>query len=153
MAESGETTIIGSDTVIVGEMRSEKHAKIVGRFEGKVYAKGELHVAGSAMCKADVEAATVTVDGGIEGDVNASQKVTLNAQAKIKGDITTDKMAVAEGASFFGMCAVGPDAAKMKTGSSQGGSSSGQSSSGGQSSGGQSSSSGGGSGGGDQGKK
>jgi len=146
MAELGETTIIGSDTVIVGEMRSEKQAKIVGRFEGKVFAKGELHVADSAMCKADVEAANVTVDGGIEGDVNASQKVTLNAQAKIKGDITADKMAVAEGASFFGMCAIGPDASKQKQNQSGQSSSSSQSSSGG--AGGGSSS-----GGGDQGKK
>jgi len=113
MAEAGnETTIIAADTHITGQMSFERSARVVGKFEGKVTAKGELQVAETAECKAEVEAQNVVVDGHIEGNVTAREKVQLNAKAKITGDIVAEKLVVAEGASFFGNCAVGPEAAK-----------------------------------------
>lgn len=113
MAEPGnETTVIAADTHITGQMSFERSARIVGKFEGKVTAKGELQVAETAQCKAEVEAQNVVVDGHIEGNVTAREKVQLNSKAKITGDIVADKLVVAEGASFYGNCAVGPDSGK-----------------------------------------
>ena len=112
MAESGETTVIGSDSTFKGELSFEKTAKIVGRFEGTITGKGELNVVESAQCKADVSAAVANVDGTIEGNVDAEDTVRLNANGTVRGDITAAKMVMAEGASFYGVCAVGPDAKK-----------------------------------------
>ena len=112
MAESGETTVIGSDSTFKGELSFEKTAKIVGRFEGTITGKGELNVVESAECKADVSAAVANVDGTIEGNVDAEDTVRLNANGTVRGDITAAKMVMAEGASFYGVCAVGPDAKK-----------------------------------------
>ena len=112
MAESGETTVIGSDSTFKGELSFEKTAKIVGRFKGTITGKGELNVVESAQCKADVSAAVANVDGTIEGNVDAEDTVRLNANGTVRGDITAAKMVMAEGASFYGVCAVGPDAKK-----------------------------------------
>ena len=113
MAENdSQTTIIGADSYFKGEMSFERTAKIIGRFDGKISGKGELQIAQSATCKADIESAVANIDGTIEGNVNAKDTVKLTANGKVKGDITAAKMTMAEGASFFGMCAVGADAGK-----------------------------------------
>jgi len=150
MAESGDMTVIGADTTIKGEMSFDKAAKINGKFEGQINAKGELQIADGALCKATVDAGNVTIDGAVEGDITAKERVSLNAKAKMQGDLVANRLVVAEGASLFGHVAVGPDAAK--SGGSSGGStsSSSKSDSGSGGSGGGQSSSGQG---GQQGKK
>ncbi len=118
---SGETTVIGADSHFKGELMFERTAKIIGKFDGKITGKGELQVVNNATCQADVEASTANIDGTIEGNVTATDTVRLNANGMVKGDITAAKMVMAEGASFYGMCAVGPDARKGSTGGSGGG--------------------------------
>lgn len=113
MAEvDNQVTVIAADTHIRGEMSFDRTARVFGKFDGKVSAKGELQIAEGAICHAEVDAAKVTVDGAIEGNVSAQDRIQLNNKARIKGDIKSAKLVVAEGASLFGHCAVGPQAAK-----------------------------------------
>lgn len=112
MAENNDITIIGGDSHFRGELSFERAARVNGKFDGRIAGKGELHVNDGAHCKADVEAGTVNVDGRIEGNVNARDTIRLNTKGVIKGDIVAAKMIMAEGASFFGQCAVGPEAQK-----------------------------------------
>ncbi|MHC4976100.1 MAG: bactofilin family protein [Planctomycetota bacterium] len=113
MADANTTTVIGADTTISGEMSFGNSATIHGKFDGKINAKGELHVADGASCTAAVEANSVFIDGIIKGDVNAADKIQLNPKARLAGDIVSAKLVVAEGASFTGHCTVGPDAQKQ----------------------------------------
>jgi cytoskeletal protein CcmA (bactofilin family) len=106
-----QTTVIGADTHIKGEMTFEGSARLLGTFEGKISAKGELHIADGASCKASVDAARVTVDGAVEGNVSARERVELTARAKMKGDLIAAKLLVAEGATFVGHVTVGPESA------------------------------------------
>ena len=143
MAESSsnDITVVGSDSYFKGELTFDKTARINGKFDGQITGKGELQVSQNALCKADVESTAAQIDGTVEGNVVAKDTVKLNGTGAVKGDITAAKMIMAEGASFFGMCAVGPDAQKGG-GSSQKSSGpsapSGQSGQGGQGQGGQS---------------
>ena len=120
MAENDtQTTVIGADSYFKGELEFDKTARVIGRFDGKITGKGELQVTQSAALKADVESSVANIDGSIEGNITAKDAVKLNANGKVKGDITAAKMQMAEGASFFGMCAVGPDASRGGGGASQ----------------------------------
>lgn len=113
MAENdGEMTVIGADTHIEGKMKFQKGARIHGRFDGQITGPGELRVANNATCKADVDAGSVSVDGNIEGNITAKDRVALNNGGKVKGDIVAAKMVMAEGASLYGQVAVGADAAQ-----------------------------------------
>jgi len=107
-----EATVIGNDTHIKGEMTFKKTVRLVGSLEGRVVGEGELHVAEGARCKADVETPAVVVDGSIEGNVTARDKIQLNAKGVVRGDIRAGKMVMSEGASFYGQCAIGPEAIK-----------------------------------------
>jgi len=121
MADSGnETTVIGGDTHIKGEMSFQKTVRLVGTFEGTVKGEGELQVSKGAACKADVDSKAVVVDGIVEGNLVAAEKVQLNASGVVRGDIVAGKMIMAEGASFFGQCAVGPEAVKAAQGNKAG---------------------------------
>lgn len=111
MADS-EITIVGSDSHFKGELTFERTAKINGKFDGTINGKGELQVSQNALCNASVQAGAVSVDGRVEGNVQANDTVRLNGSGVVKGDITAAKMVMQEGASFYGVCAVGPDAAQ-----------------------------------------
>lgn len=113
MAEEGQITIIGKDAKIKGELSFENSAKILGGFEGKISAKGEVIIGETANCRATVEAGTVVVDGPIEGDIIARDRIQLTPKAKVKGDIIAASLSVGEGASFVGHCKVGPDAVRL----------------------------------------
>lgn len=109
---SRTTTVIGPDTHIKGEMVFDSTARILGTFEGKIVAKGEVQIGDGACCKASVEGISVVVDGLVEGDVLARERVQLNQKARVIGDVVASTLVVAEGASFIGNVRVGADAVK-----------------------------------------
>ncbi len=113
---SNDTTVIGADTHIKGDVTFSKTVKVVGTLEGSISGEGELQVAKGAACKAQVDSSKVVIDGILEGNVVAREAVQLNATGVVKGDIVAGKMVMAEGASFFGQCAVGPEAVKAAGG-------------------------------------
>jgi len=109
---NSQMTVIGPDTQIKGEMTFNSTAKLMGMFEGKITAKGELQVAEGATCKASVDAGKILVDGVVEGNVTATERVQLNSKSRMKGDLVALRLVVAEGAAFTGHVSVGPDARK-----------------------------------------
>ena len=113
MADSNQpTTIIASDTHVNGEMTFENAAVVRGRLDGKIVARGELHVAEGGRCRADIEAADVRVDGQIEGNITASGRVQLNASSRVQGDIVAQRLVTTEGASISGRISVGKSAGR-----------------------------------------
>jgi len=110
---SPEMTVIGTDTRIKGEMFFEKSAKILGGFEGKITAQGEVQIANGAQCNAAIEAQSVIVDGQVTGPIVALGQLTLTANAQVQGDLTAGTLVVANGASFVGHCNVGPAAQEL----------------------------------------
>ena len=108
-----EMTVIGADTSIKGEMFFEKSARILGNFEGKITAQGEVHIGNGAHCNAAVEAEKIIVDGSVQGPLFARDQLTLTANAQVQGDLTAGTLVVAQGASFVGHCNVGPKANDM----------------------------------------
>lgn len=112
-ATTPELTVIGADTRIKGEMFFEKSARILGHFEGKITAQGEVQIGNGANCNAAVEAEQIIVDGSVQGPLFARDRLTLTANAQVQGDLTAGTLVVSEGASFVGHCNVGPRANEM----------------------------------------
>ena len=114
MAES-TATVIGPDTVIKGELTFNSRAKLLGTVEGEIHAKGDFEVAEGATCKASIDASKVVIDGLVEGNVTASDRVELSAKAQLRGDLVAQKLVVSEGASFIGHCKIGTGATSNGT--------------------------------------
>jgi cytoskeletal protein CcmA (bactofilin family) len=109
------TTILGPDCHIKGEMTFDSSVCLLGKFEGRIVSKGVLEIGESATCKATIDAARVIVEGTVEGDILARERLELHPGASVIGDITAAKLVVAEGANFTGQCRVGDSAIKAET--------------------------------------
>gem|GEM_PF-564663 len=116
MADAQQITVLGRDAKFKGELTFDSSLKVLGLLEGVIRAGGEVTIAEGGLIKGDVEAATIIVEGTVEGDLIAKSRLHLTAKARVVGDITAASLVVAEGATFIGHCRVGGDAiAKTKS--------------------------------------
>ncbi|MBZ0172273.1 MAG: polymer-forming cytoskeletal protein [Phycisphaerales bacterium] len=110
-AANTEITVIGRGTTIKGEVDFENGARILGVFEGKIRSRGEVQIGESAECKAEIDAEQVVIDGMLDGNITAHERLRLSGTARLTGDICATRLLVEEGASFVGHCRVGEAAA------------------------------------------
>ena len=109
-------TIIGADANFKGELTFESAAKLLGKFEGSINSKGRIHVADGSKCTATVKAKEISVEGQIDGNVEAMDRVEIKPKGSIIGDITAARMVMADGASIDGHCRIGTNGQSSKAG-------------------------------------
>lgn len=94
---------LGVATQIQGKIIANEGVSIKGRVVGAVIARNQfIQLASSSVVNASLESAHVFIDGYLEGDINASQRVTLMSDARVRGTISTNSFACHEGASVNG---------------------------------------------------
>ena len=103
-------TILGPDAKFKGEFTFDSAAKVLGRVEGSITSKGKLLIAGGSTCKANVIASEVAIEGFIEGNVEATERVEIKSKGRISGDIVASRMTMGDGATIDGHVRIGVDA-------------------------------------------
>ena len=99
----GGMTLIGKSIVIKGELSCGEDLYIDGQVEGTIDPKGHRLTIGPNGCvKANVNASAVVVQGKLEGDISASDRVDLKQSAVVTGSIATQRISIDEGAYFKG---------------------------------------------------
>ncbi len=94
---------IGKSVIIKGELSGSEDLTIEGQVEGKIELNNNtLTIGTNAKIKAQVFAKTVVVLGEVTGNITASEKVDIRDNGSVDGDITSPKVAIAEGAHFRG---------------------------------------------------
>jgi cytoskeletal protein CcmA (bactofilin family) len=94
---------IGKSVVIKGELNGSEDLTIEGHVEGKIELKDNVLTIGpNGKIKASVFAKAVIVLGEVTGNVQASEKVDIRDNGSVDGDITSPRVAIAEGAHFRG---------------------------------------------------
>jgi len=101
------STLIGPGIFVRGRVSGEEDLHVEGRLEGSISLTETVYVAPEGIVVATVQARDIVVSGVVVGDVTAEDSVTLNAGAKLVGDITAPRVIVADGASFSGNVAMG----------------------------------------------
>jgi len=97
------TARFGSSFRLKGEISGDEDLIIEGRFRGKIDLKNHsLLVEQTGQIKADIRVKNVTIKGSIEGNIYASGKVFISKEGDVKGDITSPKISIMEGAGFKG---------------------------------------------------
>jgi cytoskeletal protein CcmA (bactofilin family) len=100
---SGDLAQIGKSVVIKGELSGSEDLYVDGHVEGSIALKNySLTVGPNGQVKASVESKAVVVQGKLEGNVQASDRVELRKSAIVTGDITTQRIAIEEGAYLKG---------------------------------------------------
>jgi cytoskeletal protein CcmA (bactofilin family) len=76
---------------------------IEGRFKGSIRCPdSDLTVGPDAQVEADIIAANIEVAGAVTGDIEASGRILIAAQARMAGDLSAARVAVQDGAQFKG---------------------------------------------------
>lgn len=93
--------IIGSDTVVKGEIVSKGTVRIDGRFEGNLSADCIIIGEGGDI-KGDVTVKTMIAAGRLTGNILGADSVEIQPRGGVFGDIYSQKLTVAEGGVFEG---------------------------------------------------
>ena len=94
---------IGKSVVIKGELNGSEDLTIEGHVEGKIELRDHVLTIGpNGKIKAELFAKSVVVLGEVVGNVSASEKVDIRENGSVEGDITSPRVAIAEGAHFRG---------------------------------------------------
>jgi cytoskeletal protein CcmA (bactofilin family) len=94
---------IGKSIVIKGELNGSEDLTIEGQVEGRVELRENILTIGpNGKIRAEVFAKSVIVLGDVTGNVTASEKVDIRDNGSVDGDITSPRVAIAEGAHFRG---------------------------------------------------
>ncbi len=96
--------ILGKGSEFEGKLAFEGTVRIEGKFFGEICSEGTLIVGSGARVEATIAVDRLMVSGDIIGDVRASTLVSLQSSGRLRGNITTAGLAVAEGAVFDGAC-------------------------------------------------
>ncbi len=82
-----EVTLLSSDIEFSGNLELEHKLEIKGFFEGKINAKGSIHLFSSAVLKADINVGSIRVEGQLQGTVKGANLVHIQPSARVKADI------------------------------------------------------------------
>ena len=99
----GEMAHIGKSVIVKGELSGSEDLYIDGQVEGAIELKGNrLTLGPNGRVKANVNARSLVIQGRLEGNVRATDRVDLKQSAVVLGDIATQRISIEEGAFFKG---------------------------------------------------
>ena len=97
------TASIGKSVIIKGQLFSREDLYVDGEVEGSVeIIEHRLTVGPNGKLLAGVKAREIVVLGTIHGNVEAAEKAEIRKDAKLVGDIRTQRIVIEDGAYFKG---------------------------------------------------
>jgi cytoskeletal protein CcmA (bactofilin family) len=97
----GFDTVLGANTTLLGELRSQADVRLDGTFEGTLEIEGNVLVGETGKVNADIHARNVSVAGAVRGDISG-KKVQLLRTARVWGNISAAAITTEEGAFIDG---------------------------------------------------
>ena len=111
MAKNPEAEVsrnhISHDTSMVGDIKTNGDIRIDGNLSGSITAKGKVVIGGTGRIEGEVLCQNANVSGEIKGKLQVAELLSLQASAKIQGDIVTGKLVVENGAVWNGTVKMG----------------------------------------------
>lgn len=99
-------TLIGSNTVIEGNVRYEGGLHIDGTVKGNVYAEPDsgsvMSISEKGVVEGDVRVPSIVLNGTVVGDVYAYHRIELAPQARVTGDVYYNLIEMAMGSEVNG---------------------------------------------------
>lgn len=105
-APSAVDTLIGQQTEILGDIRFggglHVDGKVKGRISSQVSQAASLWVSETGVIEGDVLVSNIVLNGTVNGDVHASERLTLAAKARVTGNVHYKVLQMEPGAMVNG---------------------------------------------------
>ncbi|HBA83161.1 MAG TPA: cell shape determination protein CcmA [Verrucomicrobia bacterium] len=101
-------SLITVDMEIIGTIKSSGSVRIDGKLDGELICSGDAIIGKSAVIKGNLAVNSVSIEGSLNGNVAAKDKIEMKATARVNGDIKSKRLAVEDGVTFVGKSEVNP---------------------------------------------
>ena len=102
--ENNSINIITAGTLIKGDISASGDFRLDGTLEGNIQLNGKLVVGDSGIVNGNVLCVNANIIGTVNGNLSVKELLSLNATARVKGDILINKLSIEPGAVFTGKC-------------------------------------------------
>ena len=106
-SQSDETTIISSGVKIDGKLTSSGNIRVEGEIQGDISSQRNVVVGEGGKVNGQINADTITIGGKVSGTVKANEKLKLDPNGYLKGDIFTKILVIEACARFDGKSKMG----------------------------------------------
>ncbi len=111
---SNGTTTIAAGLKISGEITGTSDLYIDGETQGKIrLPNARVTVGPHGRVQADIEAREIMIEGTVQGNLKAGERLHLGASSKVQGSVLTPRFAIEDGARLRGKVEM------LRTGGSQ----------------------------------
>lgn len=102
--ENNSINIITAGTLIKGDITASGDFRLDGTLEGNIQLNGKLVVGDSGVVNGNILCVNANIIGTVNGNLSVKELLSLNATARVKGDILINKLSIEPGAIFTGKC-------------------------------------------------
>ncbi|HMP89549.1 MAG TPA: polymer-forming cytoskeletal protein [Kiritimatiellia bacterium] len=104
----GNQSLIAADVEIIGTIKSSSAVRIEGKLDGELVCAADAVIGKSAVIKGNISVNSVVIEGLIQGNIIAKDKIEMKSTAKVHGDINSKRLSVEDGVTFIGRSEVNP---------------------------------------------
>jgi cytoskeletal protein CcmA (bactofilin family) len=106
MKQSSEpiNVFLDKDSVFEGKMTFEGIFRLDGKVEGEIFNSGTLIMGETALVKGKLGVRALILNGMVEGEVNAKERVEIHSKGKIYGTIFSPILIIQDGGVLEGDC-------------------------------------------------
>jgi cytoskeletal protein CcmA (bactofilin family) len=98
---------LGKNCLFEGKMTFEGVFRLDGKVEGEIFRSGTLIVSETAVIKGNLEVDALILNGMVEGEVNAKERVEIHSKGKLYGTVFTPTLVIQDGGILEGNCKMG----------------------------------------------
>jgi len=103
---SGGTTLISTDTVVVGDLHFSGNLDIEGLVQGNIVAQpgadALVRVVSKGRVEGEIRAPGVIINGTVQGDVHSSKHLELASRGRVQGNVFYALVEMAAGSEVNG---------------------------------------------------
>jgi cytoskeletal protein CcmA (bactofilin family) len=102
-ATSASRAVIGPSLDLTGELSGAEDLLVEGKVQGKLrLAQNAVFVGAKGRVSADVQARMIEIEGEVDGHLSADELIVLRKSARVRGDLSSPRVVIEDGAKFKG---------------------------------------------------
>lgn len=109
----GATTIIGTGTIISGDIESSGDIRIDGFLKGNLIARSKIIIGPEGVVEGNISGQQADIMGGITGTITVNELLHLRDNATLIGDIFAGKLLIEPTVTFNGKCHMGANVVEL----------------------------------------
>lgn len=110
---TASASIIGTGTVISGNIESQGDLRIDGHLKGNVICKAKILLGPHGIVEGDITGEQADIQGSVTGRIRMQGLLHLHGKATVEGDIHAGKLQIETSVNFNGQCHMGANIVEL----------------------------------------